>query len=52
MRMMEFPLKDRVFSLLLKIFGFPMLTMNDGIDKVLTQFEAAIDNDFPNYQVF
>ncbi|KAI3709518.1 hypothetical protein L2E82_39280 [Cichorium intybus] len=42
--------EDRVFSLLLKIFSLPMLSGNDGIDKFLTQFEAAIDSDFPNYQ--
>ncbi|XP_023736009.1 DNA mismatch repair protein MSH7 [Lactuca sativa] len=42
--------EDHVLSLLLKIFSLPMLSGNDGIDKFLTQFEAAIDSDFPNYQ--
>lgn len=44
--------EDGVISLLLKIFTFPMLSGNDGLDKFLTQFEASVDSDFPNYQVF
>lgn len=42
--------EDNVFSLLLKIFTLPMLSGDDGLDKFLTQFEAAVDSDFPNYQ--
>lgn len=36
---------------LLKVFKLPMLSGTDGLDKFLTQFEAAIDSEFPNYQV-
>ncbi|GAV79508.1 MutS_V domain-containing protein/MutS_I domain-containing protein/MutS_II domain-containing protein/MutS_III domain-containing protein [Cephalotus follicularis] len=39
-----------IFSLLLKNFKLPMLNGSDGLDKFLTQFEAAIESDFPNYQ--
>ncbi|KAJ0540686.1 putative DNA mismatch repair protein MutS/MSH [Helianthus annuus] len=42
--------EDSVFSLFSKIFSLPMLSGTDGLDKFLTQFEAAIDSDFPNYQ--
>ncbi|KAI3670995.1 hypothetical protein L1987_87641 [Smallanthus sonchifolius] len=42
--------EDDVFSLLLKVFTLPMLSGTDGLDKFLTQFEAAVDSDFPNYQ--
>ncbi|KAK9073780.1 hypothetical protein SSX86_006374 [Deinandra increscens subsp. villosa] len=42
--------EDNVFSLLLKLFTLPMLSGTDGLDKFLTQFEAAVDSDFPNYQ--
>ena len=44
--------EDNVFSLLSKLFTLPMLSGSDGLDKFLTQFEAAVDSDFPNYQVF
>lgn len=44
--------EDHVFSLLLKIFSLPTLSGTDGLDKFHTQFEAAVDSDFPNYQVF
>ncbi|KAK6941539.1 DNA mismatch repair protein MutS, connector domain [Dillenia turbinata] len=36
-----------LFSRVVKI---PMLSGSDGLDKFLTQFEAAIDSDFPKYQ--
>lgn len=35
-----------------KVFKLPVLSGSDGLDKFLTQFEAAIDSDFSNYQVF
>lgn len=45
-------IKDRSLGLLLtKIFKLPALEDNDGVHKFLTQFNAAIDSDFPNYQV-
>lgn len=45
--------KERhVFALLSKIFKLPLLSGSDGLAQFLTQFEAAIDSDFPNYQVF
>ncbi|KAL3535766.1 hypothetical protein ACH5RR_004227 [Cinchona calisaya] len=37
-------------SSLLKVLCLPLLIGNDGLDKFLAQFEAAIDSDFPNYQ--
>lgn len=40
------------FALLSKLFKLPVLSGNDGLGQFLTQFEAAIDSDFPNYQVF
>nr|GEW57718.1 DNA mismatch repair protein MSH7 [Tanacetum cinerariifolium] len=42
--------EDHVFSVLSKLFTLPMLSGSDGLDKFLTQFEAAVDSDFPNYQ--
>ncbi|PWA57243.1 MUTS-like protein [Artemisia annua] len=42
--------EDNVFSLLSKLFTLPMLSGSYGLDKFLTQFEAAVDSDFPNYQ--
>ena len=38
-------------SSLAKVLCLPLLIGNDGLDKFLAQFEAAIDSDFPNYQV-
>lgn len=44
--------KDGSLSLsLMKIFKLPPLEGNDRIQKFLSQFNAAIDSDFPNYQV-
>ncbi|XP_021903258.1 DNA mismatch repair protein MSH7 isoform X2 [Carica papaya] len=42
--------QGHVISLLHKVFRLPMLGGNDGLDKFLAQFEAAIDSDFPDYQ--
>ncbi|XP_030516396.2 DNA mismatch repair protein MSH7 isoform X2 [Rhodamnia argentea] len=39
-----------ISSSLSKVFGIPVLGSNNGLDKYLTQFEAAIDSDFPKYQ--
>ncbi|XP_052182487.1 DNA mismatch repair protein MSH7 [Diospyros lotus] len=33
-----------------KVLKLPALSGNDGLDKFLTQFEAAVESDFPNYQ--
>lgn len=37
-------------SSLSKVVSLPVLDGDDGLDKVLAQFEAAIDSDFPNFQ--
>ncbi|KAE8735369.1 DNA mismatch repair protein MSH7 [Hibiscus syriacus] len=37
-------------SPLSKVFELPILSGTNGLDEFLTQFEAAIDSDFPNYQ--
>ncbi|KAJ4846391.1 DNA mismatch repair protein msh7 [Turnera subulata] len=42
--------EGQLISLLLKNFKLPELNGTDGLDKFLTQFEAAIDSEFPNYQ--
>ncbi|GMH18025.1 hypothetical protein Nepgr_019866 [Nepenthes gracilis] len=42
--------KEHVISCLSKILELPVLSGHDGLDKFLTQFEAAIDSDFPKYQ--
>ncbi|XP_030472662.2 DNA mismatch repair protein MSH7 [Syzygium oleosum] len=39
-----------ISSSLSKVFNIPLLGGNNGLDKYLTQFEAAIDSDFPKYQ--
>lgn len=38
-------------SSLSKVVCLPILSGSDGLDKFLTQFEAAVDSEFPNYQV-
>lgn len=43
--------EEQLSSSLSKVFRLPVLHGNDGLHKFLTQFEAAIDSDFPNYQV-
>ncbi|XP_022882429.1 DNA mismatch repair protein MSH7 isoform X2 [Olea europaea var. sylvestris] len=37
-------------SSLSKVVCLPILSGSDGLDKFLTQFEAAVDSEFPNYQ--
>ncbi|KAK2978247.1 hypothetical protein RJ640_024280 [Escallonia rubra] len=37
-------------SLIAKVVNLPLLSGGDGLDKFLTQFEAAVDSDFPKYQ--
>ncbi|KAM7509492.1 hypothetical protein LguiA_019945 [Lonicera macranthoides] len=39
-----------IISSLSKVINIPILGGSDGLDKFLTQFEAAVDSDFPNYQ--
>lgn len=36
---------------LLELVSIPVLSGSDGLDTYLSQFEAAIDSEFPNYQV-
>lgn len=40
-----------IMSSLSKVLKLPTLSGSSGVDKLLTQFEAAIDSDFPNYEV-
>ncbi|XP_065851498.1 DNA mismatch repair protein MSH7 [Euphorbia lathyris] len=42
--------EGQIMSLLSKNFKLPELNGSVGLDKFLTQFEAAIDSEFPNYQ--
>lgn len=44
--------EKRIYALLSKLFKLPALSGSDGLRQFLAQFEAAIDGDFPNYQVF
>lgn len=44
--------EEHLISSLSKVFMLPLLSGNDGLDKFLNQFEAAIDSEFPSYQVF
>ncbi|KAJ1419832.1 P-loop containing nucleoside triphosphate hydrolase [Sesbania bispinosa] len=39
-----------LISSLNKVFKLPILTGCNGLNQFLTQFEAAVDSDFPNYQ--
>lgn len=41
-----------LISSLTKVLKLPVLSGSDGLDQFLTQFEASVDSDFPNYQVF
>lgn len=43
--------EEHVSTPLSKVFKLPSLSGSDGLDKFLTQFEAAVDSDFPNYKV-
>lgn len=38
-------------SLLSKVVSIPILSGSEGLQKFLSQFHAAIDSDFPDYQV-
>ncbi|KAK7314493.1 hypothetical protein VNO77_33018 [Canavalia gladiata] len=38
-----------LISSLTKVFKLPILTGSNGLDQFLTQFEAAVVSDFPNY---
>ncbi|XP_059286682.1 DNA mismatch repair protein MSH7 isoform X3 [Lycium ferocissimum] len=42
--------KENLTSSLAKVVCLPVLDGDNGLDKFLTQFEAAIDSDFPNFQ--
>ncbi|KAJ7969630.1 DNA mismatch repair protein [Quillaja saponaria] len=43
--------KERqIISSLMNVFKLPNLISSDGLNQFLSQFEAAIDSDFPNYQ--
>ncbi|KAL5838399.1 hypothetical protein ACOSQ3_015568 [Xanthoceras sorbifolium] len=42
--------EGHIALLLSKIFKLPLLNGSEGLDKFLTQFEAAVDSDLPNYQ--
>ncbi|KAG5595362.1 hypothetical protein H5410_036594 [Solanum commersonii] len=42
--------KECLTSSLAKVVSLPVLDGDNGLDKFLTQFEAAIDSDFPNFQ--
>lgn len=44
--------EDKIFSSLSKIFSLPELSGSAGLGKFLSQFEAAVDSEFPNYQVW
>lgn len=44
--------EEHLISLLSKVFTLPLLSGNDGLDKLLNQFEAALDSEFPGFQVF
>lgn len=43
--------EGHIIPSLCRIFKLPILGGSNGLDKFLTEFEAAIDSDFPNYQV-
>ncbi|XP_075098067.1 DNA mismatch repair protein MSH7-like [Nicotiana tabacum] len=43
--------KERLSSSLAKVVSLPVLDGDDGLDKFLSQFEAAIKSDFPNFQL-
>jgi len=43
--------EEHVNSLLSKILYLPELSGDNGLNEFLKQFEAAIDSDFPKYQV-
>lgn len=49
--LLELQKEGQIFALLSKNFKFPKLNGSDGLFQFLTQFEAAIDSDFPDYRV-
>ncbi|XP_010254152.1 PREDICTED: DNA mismatch repair protein MSH7 isoform X1 [Nelumbo nucifera] len=42
--------EEHLFLSLSKIMVLPLLTGSNGLDEFLTQFEAALDTNFPKYQ--
>ncbi|RVW47558.1 DNA mismatch repair protein MSH7 [Vitis vinifera] len=42
--------EGHIMPSLSEVLKLPMLSGSSGVDKLLTQFEAAIDSDFPNYE--
>ncbi|KFK39755.1 hypothetical protein AALP_AA3G283400 [Arabis alpina] len=42
--------ESNMMSLICKLCKLPILVGNSGLELFLSQFEAAIDSDFPNYQ--
>lgn len=50
--MLNFLQNDEALTMSLsKVVFLPVLSGSEGLDKSLSQFEAAIDSEFPNYQV-
>lgn len=43
--------KEGLIISLPKVVKLPQLSGNGGLDQFLTQFEAAVDSEFPDYQV-
>lgn len=43
--------EGHIIKSLAKVCRIPMLSGSDGLDQFLAQFEAAVDSEFPNYQV-
>lgn len=44
-------LQQENMSSLSQYVDVPLLSGNNGLNELLTQFEAAVDSDFPKYQV-
>lgn len=42
---------EHLMSLLSKVLDIPQLSEHNALSEFLSQFEAAIDSDFPKYQV-
>ncbi|XP_056690707.1 DNA mismatch repair protein MSH7-like [Spinacia oleracea] len=42
---------EHLMSLLSKVLDIPQLSEHNSLSEFLSQFEAAIDSDFPKYQV-
>lgn len=43
--------EEQLISSLSKNFKLPELHGSNGLERFLVQFEAAVDSEFPNYQV-